>query len=228
MPTFGKLWAGRMFGTNTGNFFLEVESSPDGPLTGTLRLMDTLLGLNVYQITGSFDGTTLQFDGHHVQAQGPDSVVHGVIHATGTLTPQGRLFGRWTSTLGTGGTFDAYPHDQPTPEKVTPTRPEQLYTSSVVIGPVRIYAVDLWELIEFIRKDFLVGRPIVTYTMRGNEVTKYIEDFKKEASKLGELRRFKLVIQEPEAYNNINKVVVRELTSFGQNEIRVQVSMNHG
>ena len=57
--------------------------------------------------------------------------------------------------------------------------------------------------------------------MRGNEVTKYFEDFRSEAPDLGELKRFKLVIQEPEAYG-INKVVVLELTAFGQNEIRVQ------
>lgn len=103
----------------------------------------------------------------------------------------------------------------------TTALPEQFYSSTVVFGAVRIYADDLWELVEFIRKDFVVGRPIITYAVRGNEVTKYFEDFRKDASTLGELRRFKLVIQEPEAYG-INKVVVLELSAFGQNEVRVQ------
>lgn len=62
---------------------------------------------------------------------------------------------------------------------------------------------------------------VVTYAVRGNEVTKYFEDFQKEAATLGELRRIKLTIQEPEAHG-INKVVVVELNSLGQNEIRVQ------
>jgi hypothetical protein len=126
--------------------------------------------------------------------------------------------------VGTAGTFEAYPHDQPAPDQqITPgsAPPEQFYTSTATVGAVRIYAEDLWELVEFIRKDFAVGRPIVTYTVRGNEVTKYFEDFRREAPDLGELKRFKLVIQEPEAYR-INKVLVLELTAFGQNEIRAQ------
>lgn len=50
MPTLGKLWAGRIFGTNTGNFFLEVECSQEGQVTGTFRLMDTSFGLTVYPV----------------------------------------------------------------------------------------------------------------------------------------------------------------------------------
>ena len=50
MPTLGRLWAGRVFGTNTGNFFLEVESSPEGVLIGVFRFMDTLAGLTIYRI----------------------------------------------------------------------------------------------------------------------------------------------------------------------------------
>lgn len=127
------------------------------------------------------------------------------------------------SSIGTAGTFEAYPHDQPEPDQRTtvPPPPEQLYTSAVSIGAVRLYANDLWELIDFIRKDFVVGRPVITYSIRGNEVSKYLEDFRKEAEGLGQLKRFKMVVQEPEAHG-INKVVVVELTAFGQNEIRVQ------
>ena len=223
MPTLGKLWAGRIFGTNIGNFFLEVESSPEGVLTGTFRLMDTLMGLTVYSVTGSFDGTTVRFEGDSTQAQAAQGINLGIIHATGTLTPQGHIRGTWTSSIGTAGTFEAYPHDQPVPDQLATVSPppEQLYTSTITIGAVRIYAQDLWELVEFIRRDFVVGRPIVTYAIRGNEVTKYLEDFQREAATLGQLRRFKLTIQEPEAYG-INKVAVLELTAFGQNEIRVQ------
>lgn len=101
------------------------------------------------------------------------------------------------------------------------TIPEQFFTSNISLGAIRLYAKDLWELAEVIRRDFVVGRPVVTYTVRGNEVTKYFDDFRKEASVLGELKRLKVTIQEPEAYG-INKVVIIELNSLGQNEIRVQ------
>lgn len=71
------------------------------------------------------------------------------------------------------------------------------------------------------RKDFIVARPVVTYTLRGNEATKYLEDFQKESTTRDEIKRFKLVVQEPEAHN-INRVVTVDLRPFGENEIRVQ------
>jgi hypothetical protein len=220
MATLGRLWAGRVYGTNTGNLFVELDTSGER-LTGTLRLMDTLFGLTVYRVTGSFDGT-LRLRGEPAQA--PAGVNTGAIEATAILTPEGYLRGEWRSSIGTAGTFEAYPHDIPPPDQRAAGAtqvPEQLYTSNIPLGAVRLYAKDLWDLTQFIRKDFVVGRMVVTYTVRGNEVTKYLEDFQKEASALGELRRIKMTIQEPEAHG-INKVVVVELNSQGQNEIRVQ------
>lgn len=126
--------------------------------------------------------------------------------------------------LGTAGTFEAYPHDLLPPDQRaigTAQVPEQIYTSTLTLGAVRLYARDLWELAQFIRRDFVIGRMVVTYAVRGNEVTKYLEDFQREAAALGELRRIKLTIQEPEAYG-INKVVAVDLNFLGQNEIRVQ------
>lgn len=224
MPTLGKLWAGRIFGTNTGNFFLEIQPTPEGAFTGTLRLLDTLLGLHVYQLTGTFDGTNLTFIGNPSPTESQEGVVLGVVKANASLSPQGQLVGTWQSELGTGGTFSAFPHDPPAsaPDKaMAPTLPEQLYTSTIAVGAVRMYAEDLSGLVELVRKDFLVGRPIITYTLRGIEVTQFLEDFENAATELEELRQFKLVIQEPEAYN-INKVVVVELSPFGANTVRVQ------
>lgn len=220
MRTLGRLWAGRVFGTNTGNFFLELDSSGEG-VTGTLRLMDTQFGLTVYQVTGSFDGI-LRLNGEPLQA--PTGVQVGSIEASATLTPEGHLRGEWKSSIGTAGTWDAYTHgvlpsDERTTGKVA--IPEQFFTSTISLGALRLYAKDLLELIQFIRKDFVVGRPVATYAVRGNEVTKYFEDFQKEAAAVGELRRLKVTIQEPEAYG-INKIVIVELNSLGQNEIRVQ------
>jgi len=140
------------------------------------------------------------------------------------LTPEGNLRGEWKSSIGTAGTFEAYPHDIPPPVQRTggaAQSPEQIYTSTISLGAIRLYAKDLSELVELIRKDFVVGRLVVTYALRGNEVTKYLEDFQAEAPTLGELRYLKVMIQEPEAYG-VNKLVVVELNSLGRNEIRVQ------
>jgi hypothetical protein len=220
MATLGRLWAGRIYGTNTGNLFVELDTSRDG-LTGTLRLMDPVFGLTVYRVNGSFDGM-LRLRGDIVQA--PAGTDAGAIEATAILTPEGSLRGEWRSSIGTAGTFEAYPHDIPPPDQRATGAaqvPEQLYTSNIPLGAIRLYAKDVVELTNLLQKDFVVGRPVVTYTVRGNEVTKFWEDFQKEASALGELRRFKITIQEPEAHG-LNKVVVIELSALGQNEIRVQ------
>jgi hypothetical protein len=233
MPALGKLWAGRIFGTNTGNFFLDVNSSEEGALTGTLRLMDTLFGLAVYAVAGTFDGTSVILRGDPAPAKEPRAANLGTIEATGNLTADGNIRGTWSSSLGTGGAFEAYPHGQAAANRPTPgpqptgitnpvtEPPEQLFLSNIAVGALRIYQVDLWPLVEFIRSDFLVGRPVITYAVRENEVSKYLDDFRAEAATLGQLRRFKLTIQEPEAHG-INKVVVLDLNAFGRNELRVQ------
>ncbi|TLY28795.1 MAG: hypothetical protein E6K63_07045 [Nitrospirae bacterium] len=221
MPTLGKLWAGRVYGTNTGNVFVELDSSGER-VTGTVRLMDTQLGLTVYKVTGSFDGM-LRLKGEPTQVR--SGITAGILEITATLTPEGSLRGQWNSSIGTGGTFELYPHDVPPPPDQRAASagaiPEQIFTSNVSLGSVRLYAKELWELVNFIRKDFIVGRPVVTYTLRGNEATKYFEDFQREAGTFGELRRIKINIQELEAHG-INKVVTIGLNATGQNEIQVQ------
>lgn len=220
METIGKLWAGRVYGTNTGNLFLEFDTT-EGQLSGTLRVMDNLFGLTVYRVTGSFDGT-LKLIGELRQA--PQGVTAGSIEASAVLTPRGNLKGEWRSSIGTAGTFEAYPHGSASSEQGTDTAddvPEQIFTSAIPLGAVRLYAKDLWKLTQFIGRDFLKGRMVVTYAARGNEVAKYLEDFRKEAGALGELRQLRLTIQEPVAHG-INKVVVVDLNSRGKNEIRVQ------
>jgi hypothetical protein len=77
-------------------------------------------------------------------------------------------------------------------------------------------------LIGFVGRDFSQGsRVVVTYYDRGNEISKYANEFMDDPSKPDELRYLKLVIQEPEAYG-INRFVSVELTADGANEIRIQ------
>jgi hypothetical protein len=220
MATLGRLWAGYAYGTNTGNLFLELDTSEQA-VTGTLRFLDNLFGLVVYRVSGTFDGT-LRLDGKPLQVR--PGIEQGDLTVVATLTPEGNLRGEWQTPLGTRGTFQAFPHDIPNPDQragQTGTTPEQVYTSNVSIGAIRLYAQDIDELARFVRRDFAVGRPVVTYAARGNEVTRYFEDFKTEASGLPELRYLKLAIQEPEAYG-INKLIVVELNALADNVVRVQ------
>jgi hypothetical protein len=218
MPKIGKLWAGKLYGTNTGN--LSVELSPsESAFTGTVRFMDDRFGIVLYSISGTFDGTNVEFNGDSTQA--PQGVVTGKISAKGALTPEGHIRGSWSSTIGTGGTFHLFPHDANTENSPVATLlPERLHSTTKTLGAVRLYTDDVRELIG-LNKDFSRGRVVVTYREHGNEISRYASDVNADLERLGELRYIKLTIQEPEAYG-INRVAVVELNASGNNEVRVQ------
>jgi len=216
----GKLWAGRVFGTNTGNLFIEFQETGH-KVSGTLRFLDRLFGLAVYSIEGTFD-EVLKISGK--PAQSGEGITLGELTAEARLTPEGNLQGTWASSLGTGGTFEAFPHDvsQPRTQSLgTSNIPEQLYTKNITLGSVRLFEEDVKRLLTHIRQDFITGRPVITYNDRGGQATRYSEDFLREAKNLEPLDFFKVTIQEPEAYG-INRLVVVELNAFGSNEVRVQ------
>lgn len=218
--TLVRRWAGHVYGTNTGNLYADFDSE-DGVVTGTIRLMDLAFGLTVFSVTGTFDGT-LRVRGD--PAQVPQGVQAGALEVTAVLTPEGNLRGEWKTAIGTAGTFVAYPHDVPEAGEATQavgSVPEQLYMSTARIGALRLFGTDVLSLIQFLRKDFLVGRVVVTYKIRGNEVSKYADEFGRELSALGDLRYLKITVQEPEAHG-INKAVIVELNAEGQNEVRTQ------
>lgn len=220
MNGLGKLWAGRVYGTNVGNLFIEFDET-EPRLSGKLRFLDFLTGVAVYEIEGTFDDR-LVLTGQW--KQGGDPQAHGKLSIKGALTSDGLLRGTWESAIGTGGTFELYPHDlaRPTiPATAAESPPEQLYTRSVALGAVRLFTQDVLELLRIVQEDFSAPRPVVTYHLRGSEVTKYATDFIGEISTLGQLDYLKIAAQEPEAHG-INRVVVIELHAFGPNEIRAQ------
>lgn len=219
MAGMGKLWAGRLFGTNIGNLFVELDAV-DGDFTGTVRFMDDRFGLVTYSIKGTFDGTNIQFAGKCTQS--PEGIVNGEISARGILTPEGQLRGQWSSTIGTGGTFILHPHDS-NDEAASKAGllPERLHLATRTLGAIRLYSEDVQELIGFLSKDFSQGRVVVTYRQRGNEISRYASEMADDLTRLGELRYVKLQIQEPEAYG-INRLAIVELNAEGANEVRVQ------
>ena len=222
MPTLNKLWAGKVYGTNTGNLFIEFsEAGPN--VAGILRFRDDAFGIVTYKLSGTF-GEGLRITG--VPQDPPEGVKVGNIEVEARLTPEGHLRGQWKSTLGTGGTFEAYPHDVNSPHAVSslpanPTAPEQIFSRNIQLGALRLYAEDLQQLITHVKEDFTSGRVVVTYNLRGSQVTRYGDQFLTEMEKLERLNYLKVNIQEPEAHG-INRVVTVELSAFGTNEVRVQ------
>lgn len=219
MAELGKLWAGRAFGTNTGNLFAEIDSQT-GVLAGTLRFSDTNFGLVIYKLKGMFDGSKVELEGDAIQS--PPNVVTGHVTAKAVLTPSGNLKGQWGSSLGTAGTFELYPHDGDVGAQDNATGiPEQLHTQRIQVGAIRLYAQDVRSLAQVVKRDFSSGRIVVTYRSDGIENSRYIEDFEADASKLGEINYFRLNIQEPEAHG-LNRNTMVELNAQGTNQIVAQ------
>ncbi|MGE6740669.1 hypothetical protein ACQKGC_10365 [Allorhizobium pseudoryzae] len=219
MSGLSRLWAGNIYGTNTGNVFVELESGEQDDLKGLIRIQDHLFGLALYDVSGKFDGKALTLRGQ--AKQGPDGVELGEVEIAGTLTENGQIRGRWSSTLGTGGTFILHPHDQDqAPPKQGPS-PERLHTAVREIGAVRLYAEDVKHLIQFIASDFGHQTVTVSFRERRTETNMYAVDFLKDIERLGEQRYLRLFIQEPDLFG-VSKLVVIELNANGENEIRVQ------
>lgn len=220
MSELGKLWAGRVYGTNTGNLFVEFDET-EPRVTGTLRFMDDRAGVSVYSVEGEFDGRlSLQGEWRH----GGEAGLHGALSVNGRLTSDGNLRGTWESTVGTGGTFELSPHDA----AIAGSRsaqgahgPEQLYARRKTLGAIRLYAKDIPELLRYMSEEFANPKPVVTYQVRGSRVTKYSSDFLQEFGEIGELNYLKILVQEPES-KGLNRVVMVELNSAGTNELLVQ------
>lgn len=219
MTLLGKKWAGRLYGTNTGNLFLEINQEGN-KVSGLARIMDNLYGLTLYKFSGEFNDELVL---NCIPIEEKEGMEYGDVKVKAILTPEGRLRGEWESTIGTAGTLDAYPHDivQPAQDSgISESVPEQIFNKNIELGSVRLFREDLIKIISFIQKDFLQARVIATCNLRGSQVTKYASDLLSDVDGIDELSYLKLTIQEPEAHG-INKVIVIEFSEFGTSEVRV-------
>lgn len=222
MAQIAKHWAGRIYGTNTGNFFLKFEAA--GPeLKGRLRFLDSEYGVAVYEVAGTA-GENIVLSGNPLTVEGGPTL--GTLEVNARLSSDGTLRGEWTTSLGTGGTFVGHPHASEDEAQQTESKaavPEQIFTHSVKIGAVSVFGPDILALISDLRTDFNVGRPLATYSTGAGEVTKWADEFVKDMPTLGALTYLRLQIQEHEGHG-INKLAVVELRKYGTtpNEVRTQ------
>lgn len=219
MPSLVKKWAGRLYGTNTGNLFLELTQDGES-IKGIVRFLDNLYGLALYEFTGTFDGK-LKLNCKPLDSSIAEGLGDVTIEAI--LTPEGTLRGDWHSTVGTAGTLEAYPHDISSAYQDSTKAynlPEQIYNKNIQVGSVRLFSDDVKRIISFIEQDYTIGRAIVTYNIRGSQATKYASDFIRDIENLGEVNYLKITIQETESYG-INKAIVLDLVEHGVSEVRV-------
>lgn len=219
MANLGRRWAGRAFGTNIGNLFVDFDSGSEG-VSGTLRFMDESLGLSIFKLRGAFDGSALVAEG--APESSAPGVESGTLKISGALTSEGSFRGDWETSLGTAGTFSLHPHDVPMTSHSPSAATEQLHTAVLKVGAVRLYADDIVVLIQSVSQDFNQGKVVVVYRQGGVEIARYADELLRDGLRGADLNYIKIVITEPEGFFNLSKNAQIELDYNGSNEIRVQ------
>ena len=209
----GRLWAGRAYGTNTGNLAVTLEDD-GGALRGTLRFLDQQFGVAVYAIEGTFDGSHLKL--HGLPESHAEGLVATPLTATANLNGRGILNGEWQTESGTGGTFTLYPHDQlpdPAPGKSSES-PAQLYSARADFPPVSMTLQQLLLLADEVQQQF--KRPVIVTVRAGTEVARSLADMKQMRFSGARADFAKLFVQEPDE-NGLNRTVIVEFGPFYNN-----------
>lgn len=167
-------WAGRVFGTHTGNIALKL-SGEDKALAGVLRHNDPLSGLTVYTVSGTFDGLKLELQGHTDRKV--DDIEFSPLTASATLQQNGSLRGEWETTAGAGGSLELWPHDGSRSMPADVAIPDQMHTARHQFGPIVLERVDAIEIADDIQKELPKARIVVTFDT-GAEQSRYLPDFK--------------------------------------------------
>src|SRR5262249_23703508 len=147
----GHVWAGNVFGTNTGNIFLKLEGT-DNALKGTLRHNDrNMNAIIVYAVTGSFDGSRLMLMGSP-QGEDLNGAKIGVLTASASLQSNGQLQGEWETGIGAAGTFVLFPYNaiQPSADVASP---DQLHSTRWDFGPIEIDREQIIALADNIQRN---------------------------------------------------------------------------
>jgi hypothetical protein len=218
MELLADKWVGNIYGTNTGNVFIELAQVGE-TITGTIRVSDHIHGLIVLDFVGTYSN---QIRIRCTAKEPANNVVQTVIDVHAALPSDGSMRGTWHSSVGTAGTLIAYPqlNFNTSNQPIGQTLPEQLFNKNIAIGSTRLFSEDIRKLISFIEEDFGTQKSVVTYDIRGSRATKFSDSFLQDADTLGTINYLKVSIQAPEAYG-INKVVVVEFFEHGASEIRV-------
>jgi hypothetical protein len=216
MP-IGKTWAGRLFGTHTGNISVKLFGE-DRALSGVLRHNDPGFGITVYKLTGSFAGSKLVIEGTTDRTL--ESVEFPPIKATAVLQQVGSLEGDWESASGAGGNFTLWPHDGSRGMPADVAVPDQLHTARHQFGPIAIELPDIIGIADDIQKELPRARIVVTFDT-GTEQSRYLPDFKEMKFSAERASLLKIHGAEPDP-SGIDRVLSVE---FGQN---VNVAMAQG
>ena len=219
MANLGKLWAGRAFGTNTGNLSITFEKDGE-ELEGIVRFHDDQYGLVTYEVHGTYTDEVVLTGNVITKTEG---VEYGELSVKAALTPEGSLKGEWSTSIGSGGPFIAHSHGvgAANTEK-TDLGIEQYYTQAYTLGALRLAKDDVISLMKAVKKDFNAeAKLIVTYRSGGAEVTQHGKDFIAQMGAYKNLTYLKIFMQEPDEFG-VNRFAFAELAEPGFNRVVAQ------
>ena len=156
-------WTGRIYGTNTGNFFMELTESEE-KIISKLSINDDRYGLFIYDLTGNYKNSTLKLTGQlSKNKEQSDSIT---IEIEGNIDTE-HLQGKWALSNGLTGLLQASPGKNLSKnsnfEKTTPL---QLHSKNIPVGAIRLDEKDLEKLISEVKKDFTNGKVTIAYHTR--------------------------------------------------------------
>lgn len=202
----GKKWAGKLYGTNTGNLYVTLEGE-DHALEGNIHLNDVEFGLVVYAVAGTFDGDCLQFSGAVEREQ--EGLEFGKLTADAHLNSRGELVGDWSTTIGSAGTFVLFPHDRVAAgAEVAPDKQEQMHTARHDLGAIAVDRQQLTDIAEELQMEFPRAEVVVT-VCAGTERSCLLGDFPEVSFTADRATLFKLYARQRDA-SGIDRVAVVE------------------
>lgn len=199
----GRLWAGKICGTNIGNVFAELIGT-DAALTGVIHINDFNTGIVIYRIQGQFNEGKLHISG--ITDTKIDGASFGDLTAVAHLNTRGELTGQWSTSIGSRGTFTLFPHDPAqAPETAAGKIREQLHTTRHQFGAIELNREQLTNIADEIQRDFMRSTVIVT-VVTDTEQALSLEDFKTSHFNASRAAVIILFAQESEA-SGLNRVV---------------------
>jgi len=95
-------WCGDVEGTNAGK--ISIDLVQDGSsLRGEIKILDHKLGAADYRLTGTLEGQKISMS-LSPHAAVPGQVI-GNVEGYGEVLEDGKIRGRWDSSIGTAGVF---------------------------------------------------------------------------------------------------------------------------
>lgn len=212
-----QLWAGNIYGTNTGNVFVEfVQKLGSSDLKGTLRIDDHRYGLCTYLIAGVFDGSVLSMMGEPFQI--PEGAVGSPLSAKLTLSQEGVMTGTWASNAGAGGTVVLHPHSTAQPTQANISR---LYNQKRELGTIRPTLKELRRVIATMQEETNNTAVVVSYGADHRMETVLSQHFLDDDLKPNVLGKVILQARTSQP-NTLQRVIMVELDADGVNQVRAE------